>query len=696
MSIVVEYIVSFIVCCRRPNIRRSLMLRTLLASGAFFFFPSLAAAQNTDTLRRETLDEVEISAQRAPSVMHTATPTQVMDAERLEAAGALQLSDAVKQMAGVTLKDYGGVGGIKTVSSRGLGSQFSAVTIDGIPVDDSQNGQVDLGRYTLGNSAYVSLSQGQEEGALLSARAMAAGNVLNMETAEPQFWPGEHIKLRAGIDAGSFGYLSPSLLWEQRWNRRIKSSLYVNYLRSDGDYPFTLYYTTSHNDSSSVERRKHSAVWMLTADGNLFCTLGEGNTLTSKLHYMRGAHELPGPVHLYSQVPSEQYSTEELAFVQNRWRLVREKWKLQVLSKFRYSFDTFLDTTPGSHYDNDYRQQEGFVSGSFSYRLPTSHCPLSFDLATDGTLSHLESGQLNLGSTDRTTLTDVTRFHLVAAAGLHASIPLGTASLVLRTNLIFTHVQDQVAGRSQAPDYQKLSPYFSVMASLGHGTTLRAFYKDSYRVPNFGELYFFQLMAPKLEPEHARQINIGITQALNATHLALNATLDAYYNRINNKIVSYPKQSMYYWSTENLGTVDIVGVDATVELHVGNVEIRGNYTYQHAVDHSQEGSKVYGHQIIYTPRHSGGAAVRWEHSWVNVGMTAMMVGSRYYMQQNTPDYRLPAYCDLGLSADRRFDLPVGELTLRAQLLNLLDTQYEVVNSYPMMGRNWRVAVIFDF
>ena len=269
MSIVSLYCkVSFIVRQRlRPSARLLLTVRhflraLLLAAG---LAPLGLAAQ--DTVR--TLDEVEVSTQRAPSTVNTAAPTQVMDVKKIEAQGAMLLSDAVKQMAGVTLKDYGGVGGIKTVSARGLGSQFSAVTLDGVPVNDAQNGQVDLGRYLLGNAAYVSFSQGQEQAPLLPARAYAAGNTLNMETAEPQFWPGEHTKIKAGAECGSFGHLSPTLMWEQRWSRKLKSTFWANYLRSKGDYPFTLYYTPSHRDSSSVERRTHSAVWMASADGNL-------------------------------------------------------------------------------------------------------------------------------------------------------------------------------------------------------------------------------------------------------------------------------------------------------------------------------------------------------------------------------------------------------------------------------------------
>lgn len=660
-------------------------LRMVSAAGAFLLLsmllvPPRLAAQDTI----QTLDELEVSAQRTPSTLQTVTPTQVMDALAIERQGALQLSDAVKQMAGVTLKDYGGVGGVKTVSARGLGSQFSAVTIDGIPVDDSQNGQVDLGRYSLGNAAYVSFSQGQEEASLLSARAYAAGNVLNLETAEPMFWPGEPTKVKLGAEAGSFSLRNLSATWDQRWSKRLKSSLWANWLKSEGNYPFTLYNDMTQRGEGHIDLREHSAVWMGTVDGNLFYTLGKDHTLNTKIHYMRGMHELPGPVHFYSQTPSGQSSHEELAFVQTRWKLKREHWKAQILAKLRSSYDDYQDTTPGTYTYNDYRQQEGFVSGSANVELTRW---LELSVAADGDLSHLKS---NLAKRN-----DVTRLSLTAVAAMRAH----AGPFEARIHLVGTSVEDRVTDLVKAPEYQKLTPYVSLMTRLGKGTTLRAFYKDSYRAPNFGELYFFQLMAPNLDPEHAQQVNLGATHAgdyrISTLDIHVSATADGYYNRVTDKIVSFPQHSMYYWTTVNVGKVDILGVDATCELQVASVELKANYSYQHAVDHSDGKNKFYGHQIVYTPRHSGGGSLRWENRWVNLNTTAMIVGERFSMQQNVDKWRLPPYCDLGISLDRKFDLRIGTLGVRLQVLNLLNTQYEVVRSYPMMGRNWRLGITYE-
>ena len=93
---------------------------------------TIGAAQ--DTVRRAvTLPAVSvIQTNSRPETIKAQTPTQVATSEKIERLGDAQLSDVLRRMVGVTLKDYGGLGGIKTVSARGLGSQFSTLTIDGV------------------------------------------------------------------------------------------------------------------------------------------------------------------------------------------------------------------------------------------------------------------------------------------------------------------------------------------------------------------------------------------------------------------------------------------------------------------------------------------------------------------------------------------------------------------------------------
>ena len=648
----------------------------LLCAAVFYLTTSTGRLAAQDTTFR--LDEVQISGQQTPKTMHVAAPTQVVTAEKIEHQGALQLSDAIRQMAGVTLKDYGGIGGIKTVSARGLGSQFSTLTIDGVPVDDAQNGQTDLGRYLLGGTAYVSFTHGGPQG-IPTARAYAAGNVINLTTAEPTFFLAERTNIKTVMELGSFGLMSPSLQWEQKWHRRLKTIVWANWLKSDGDYPFTLYYTTSHADSSSRERRLHSAMQMLTADATAFYTIDSITRLTAKVHYMRGSHELPGPVQFYRQSVSAESTAEEVAFAQAKWTQRREHWTLQVVSKIQSLYDRYEDSssvqTEGGYVMNDYLQHEGYISASARLKALSW---LDITIASDGSISHL--------GTNMAQRNDVTRSNLVAviAAQLHGK--QAEANL----HLMATSVTDYVTDLDTNPSFRRLAPYAAVMYTFG-GTTLRAFYKSTFRAPNFSELYFFS-MPRDLRPEHAQQLGLG------ATHLSghISTTIDAYVNNVSDKIVAVPTQSMFLWSMMNVGKVETLGLDATAAALLGSVEAQLTYTYQRALDRTNPNDKTYGHQIAYTPRHSGGGNIRWENPLINLGAQAMIVGVRYSRMQNNERTRMPAYCDIGLAADRKFDLRWGTMTMRIQVLNMLDVQYEVVRSYPMMGRNYRLKITYEF
>ena len=79
------------------------------------------SAQTADTARVHQLQQVEVSATRRPSVVRSAAPLQVVSGVEMERLGYQSLADAVRRFSGVTVKDYGGIGGLKTVSVRSLG-----------------------------------------------------------------------------------------------------------------------------------------------------------------------------------------------------------------------------------------------------------------------------------------------------------------------------------------------------------------------------------------------------------------------------------------------------------------------------------------------------------------------------------------------------------------------------------------------
>ena len=679
--------------------KRKQLFILLVLYALLFSNSGLLCAQDTSQQRRASLPEVEISTQRPPSSIQTATPTQVLDQQQIEHLGATLLSDAVRQIAGITLKDYGGVGGVKTVSVRGLGSQFSGLSLDGVTVNDAQNGQVDLGRYLLGNTAFISCSNGQLEDLLQSARAIAAGSLIHIESLQPHFWLGERTHIKAGFEAGSFGYFSPSFGWQQKLNSKISLSLWGQYLQSQGNYPYTLYYTQNHNDSSSVEHRNNSQVRMGIIDAHIFYTIDSSRRLEGKVHYTQGYHALPGPVIFYSSKASE-HTEEQLFFAQAKYlyRPTDSRWELQLLGKYQLSNDLYEDTAASSlsrRIINTYQQQEAYLSAAATFRASRYW---RLGAAADGALNTLHSNLARNNEVKRGTL-----LATLSAQFLHPVVNVSG-------NLLGTYV-----GEGEIR-YRQLSPYVGAHIRIVEQNrwTLRGryFFKENYRVPNFNELYY-NSVPRTLEPEKAQQHNLGLivtwncadTDRLYSIHTRL--TIDGYFNQVSNKIVATPTQNMFLWSMMNVGKVDIHGLDTRLQINIDwnrvnkhwnkwKLSIVPYYSYQHAVDKTLEGGKTYGHQIVYTPRHSGGGELYLETPWIEIGFTLLATGERYYKAQNSDNTLLPGYVDQSLSLAHDFHLRFGTLRLHAQVLNLTDTQYEIVKSYPMMGRNWKMSITYEF
>lgn len=114
---------------------------------------------------------------------------------------------------------------------------------------------------------------------------------------------------------GSFGYVSPSIRWWQKAGSRTSFSLNGNYMRADGNYPFTLV----NGKYVTEEKRNNSAIYTYQIEPTLFHTFKDSSNLELKAYYFYSKRGLPGSVTLYNPI-SDETLWDENVFIQTRYK----------------------------------------------------------------------------------------------------------------------------------------------------------------------------------------------------------------------------------------------------------------------------------------------------------------------------------------------------------------------------------------
>ena len=126
-------------------------------SSFLLFLPSATAQSKFDSLQH--VREIVVVSKPA---MREVVPSQKLNGEMLEKLNSHSVADALRYFSGIQLKDYGGVGGIKTVNIRSMGTHHLGISYDGIQLGNAQNGQIDLGQFSLDNVQEITLYNGQK------------------------------------------------------------------------------------------------------------------------------------------------------------------------------------------------------------------------------------------------------------------------------------------------------------------------------------------------------------------------------------------------------------------------------------------------------------------------------------------------------------------------------------------------------
>ena len=305
------------------------MLRnTLLIS--FFLFSLTVVGQD----KEKALPEVRIEL-TTDSILLSGE-SQLISAKKIGLYASEDVGALMQKIAGITLKNYGGIGGMKTIAYRGISGTNTAILLDGFALQNTMVGQLDLSNLQVDNVHSLTFTSGVPSDELLPISGLMQGNVLSINTFENK-QTNDTMEVRYISKVGSFGQFDNY----GSYKRSVANSLlsiYAKYRSFSGNYPYTI----ENGNFTTTSMRKNNQLNEGFGGINYSKDLNPNLKIRTSIHFNQSERGLPGAVILYNETSNQelnQQNTYANVVLENK----SEKGKMNIYNSLNYGYLNYID-----------------------------------------------------------------------------------------------------------------------------------------------------------------------------------------------------------------------------------------------------------------------------------------------------------------------------------------------------------------
>lgn len=644
-----------------------IVMLALTAGTALARTPDSLDHRRRDSSAVIVLPAVVVEAENiVTSAAAQAHPTSVLTRATIAASQARDAADVVALAPGAFVRQYGGQGGMRTLSLRGTSSQQTLVLVDGVRYQSSAVGAVDLGGMPSSALQRVEVLRGGDASRF---GANALGGVVNLVTDRPRT---EGSDFTFSTAVGSFGELDAAAsasasVGANSFDASIAAT------RADGTYPFAYReygeQAFVHRENADYTRVFTRASWMHRSDSGM----GVGATLIG-FDTDRG---VPGAIVQGQHEQRNARMAEREVFGIVRSTLSTSHWKAFAAFTMRANRLEYRDPDErsmgaagiDSRYDrNEYALIVRAIrpvddNGVFEAAAEISHARLdgnNLDPDANGSVERLQWGA---------TLATNWAFEKTAAS----------SSLALDASIRVDGYSDLATAISPTAGI--------VFRPFDAPLRLRARGALNYRVPSFTEQYYLNYGNTDLRPEHSRSLDVGATFIVDD---ALVFEAGGFIIDTRDQIIAVPRSPLV-WSAKNVARTLSRGIElaASGTAFDGHVAVNISYTRMRAEDRT---GATQGNVLVYTPEEFSSALVEWRPDVFAVGATWQHASHRHTLPSNAIEAVLPHYDVVNAHVAARGVVAGLRCSARIEVFNLIDAQYQVVRNYPMPGRSFRLGL----
>lgn len=629
-------------------------------------------AQAQDTVRRvEALDRV---------VVVGLSGTGKVAAPRVVELPTVSMGEALKMLTPVHILDYGR-GARQEASLRGTGASHTGVWWNGLPINSTIEGSVDLAMWPAASTDRLSVAPGAA--ALAEGSGGLGGGITLGSVAR---W-NEPLAIEASLGYGSFNSWDASAAVRTSGLGRVQSSTKASFSSSTNDFWFINrdIIDPSHPGEPTWQRNANAQYQLWSVAQDIFVRDDHQGVWTISLLAADADRNLPQLTTYEGPANSNlTHSRNTNLLFSAAYRRVWNRWLVEASLAGGYEWTSFdkQQLTSSQDYmasvDAASRGARGQFRGKVSNRIDERH-------TVSGTLV-LGGAWAESYETVRATGFDRGRFEGSAAADWTARWADRWTTTVL--------VRGDAAG-----DRAGVSALGEVAFEAARGLRLVARGSYNHHNPSLSSLYYTPGGNPDLRSERGPTAELGVS----FQRSWITASVTAFGSWIEDWIIWLPT-SAQYWTPQNLRAVQALGVEAMVDCRWVlperfTLSVRGSLAVNRTTNEGvplNPNDLSQGQQLPFVPLVSAGALARLE--WAQKWRLSYWMSGQTQMSNSTaadPSFlsKIEPYAlhNIGLGYT---PWPWGEVSVECR--NVLNSQYYGVMRRPMASRYFGVRLAVDF
>tara|TARA_R110002124_G_scaffold257722_4_gene423422 strand:- start:5511 stop:7406 length:1896 start_codon:yes stop_codon:yes gene_type:complete len=567
------------------------------------------------------------------------------------------LANTQGQSLGETLRRYSSIfvrsnapGAISIASFRGFGGEQTRVLWEGMPINHSMLGLVDLSLLKANSFSFVEVSPGS--GSAMYGSGISGSVSLSSSLNSKEITAGQSIGSNSNyITFGKAGFASGNWVF----------GLGGSFQQNENNYRYF------DRNTEQEENRRHAEF-----DNNQVQVQAgwqkEDKRFQSKFWYLKSDHEIPENVFVGSGT-SRQYDAAYRWINSFNFRS----------GKTQHSFKVYLAQTELDYFDPN-RDIESLSTG----REWNNEWSVSIFFSPKFLLTNVATAHF---SEVKTNNYSERKYRSVLSEQLMAELNLSD-KLGIFPGFRMDYYND--FGLAMSPslgvNYQFIDEelYIHTQASR------------NFRAPTFNDLYWPQGGNENLDPETAVKLEAGIGITDNWIGIG-DHDLTFFRADISNGIRWTPGASAFFQAQNYLSLLSY-GVEwtASKDFQIGAYKI--NYTQSSGYTRSTideprfDGDAAVNNQLPYVPKWKYSGSLSFEKQNIRASLYGNWVSERFSTEQNNLRNPEPSYFVLDASVGYSKTINQTIISLGFQVNNVLDEQYEVVRLYPQPLRNFLITL----